>query len=121
MHVLIHDVAQCLVWIRVSGSTLYFVANDRGIMTSSPQPAAKGVNVRSEAMDTLLSRHGRDPHALVQILRELQESAGWLSRESLESIAGELGLTLAHVEGVGGFYRFLHTRPVGHYRVLFSD
>ncbi len=121
MHVLIHDVAQCLVWIRASGLTLYFVANDRGIMTSSPQPPAKGVDVRSEAMDTLLSRHGRDPHALVQILRELQESAGWLSRESLESIAGELGLTLAQVEGVAGFYRFLHTRPVGQYRVLFSD
>jgi [NiFe] hydrogenase diaphorase moiety large subunit len=30
-------------------------------------------------------------------------------------------LRLAHVQGVAGFYRFLHTRPVGTYRVLFSN
>ncbi len=69
----------------------------------------------------LLARHGADPHALLQILRELQAVRGWLPRESLVELAAALGLTLAHVEGVAGFYRFLHTRPVGAYRVLFSD
>jgi [NiFe] hydrogenase diaphorase moiety large subunit len=74
-----------------------------------------------EALDKVLSRHGRDPHALVQILRETQEQMGWLSRDLLGVVARELKLTLAHVEGVASFYRFLHTRPVGRYRVLFSD
>ncbi len=74
-----------------------------------------------EALDKVLSRHGRDPHALVQILREMQEQMGWLSRDLLGVVARELKLTLAHVEGVASFYRFLHTRPVGRYRVLFSD
>jgi len=74
-----------------------------------------------EALDKVLSRHGRDPHALVQILREIQEQMGWLSRDLLGVVARELKLTLAHVEGVASFYRFLHTRPVGRYRVLFSD
>ena len=73
------------------------------------------------ATDALLARHGRDPHALVQILREVQETHGWLPRDLLASIAGALGLTLAEVEGVAGFYRFLHLRPVGEYRVLFSN
>jgi [NiFe] hydrogenase diaphorase moiety large subunit len=73
------------------------------------------------ALDPVLLRHGRDPHALVQILRETQEQTGWLSRTLLSTIARELNLTLAHVEGVVGFYRFFHTRPVGSYRVLFSD
>jgi [NiFe] hydrogenase diaphorase moiety large subunit len=69
----------------------------------------------------VLSRHGRDPHALVQILREIQDLTGWLPRDLLGELASELKLTLAHVGGVVGFYRFFHTRPVGRYRVLFSD
>jgi [NiFe] hydrogenase diaphorase moiety large subunit len=71
--------------------------------------------------EAVFARHGNDPHALVQVLRELQEALGWLPREVLARVAGRLGLTLAHVEGVAGFYRFLHLRPVGRYRVLFSD
>ncbi|MDP1535959.1 MAG: NAD(P)H-dependent oxidoreductase subunit E [Burkholderiales bacterium] len=74
-----------------------------------------------EAVGQVLLRHGHDPHSLVQILRETQAQTGWLSRALLGVIARELNLTLAHVEGVAGFYRFFHTRPVGRYRVLFSD
>ena len=69
----------------------------------------------------LLARHGHDPHALVQILRELQARHGWLPRQALADLAAGLGLTLAQVQGVAGFYRFLHTQPVGEYRILFSD
>ena len=69
----------------------------------------------------LLARHGGAPQALVQILRELQAQHGWLPRDALSQIAAALGLTLAQVEGVAGFYRFFHTQPVGAYRVLFSD
>ena len=77
--------------------------------------------IDTHALDRVLSRYGREPHGLVQILRETQALAGWLSRDVLSQIANALGLTLAHVEGVAGFYRFFHTQPVGAYRVLFSD
>ena len=69
----------------------------------------------------ILSQHGAKPHQLVQILRELQARNGWLSRDALSQIAQALGLTLAHVQGVAGFYRFFHTKPVGEYRILFSN
>jgi [NiFe] hydrogenase diaphorase moiety large subunit len=72
-------------------------------------------------MKSLLKRYGRNPHCLVQILREVQEEQSWLPRETLARVARELGLTLAHVEGVATFYRFLHTRPVGRYRLIISD
>ena len=74
-----------------------------------------------EAARSILDHYRRDPHALVQILREVQARHTWLPRDLLGWIAAELGLTLAHVEGVATFYRFLHTGPVGEYRVLFSD
>jgi [NiFe] hydrogenase diaphorase moiety large subunit len=72
-------------------------------------------------IDALLQRHHHAPHRLVQVLRELQATGHWLSRETLGRVADALLLPLAHVEGVAGFYRFFHTQPVGQYRVLFSD
>jgi len=75
----------------------------------------------SDALELALSRQGRHAHMLLQILRELQSALGWLSRSTLSQVATALDLSLAHVQGVAEFYRFLHTRPVGAYRVLFSD
>ena len=68
-----------------------------------------------------MSNFPRHPHSLVQLLREAQEHQGWLPRTLLAGLAHELDLTLAQVEGVASFYRFLHLRPVGRWRVLFSD
>jgi [NiFe] hydrogenase diaphorase moiety large subunit len=85
-------------------------------------PAAhSGALAASDAANRLLVKHQFNPHSLVQILRELQEALGWLPPTALGLLAEELGLTLAHVQGVAGFYRFLHLEPVGRYRILFSD
>ena len=87
----------------------------------NPSLTAPSLAALRPDLQPVLARYGNDPHALVQILRELQAQHGWLPRESLGQLALALGLTPAHVEGVVGFYRFFHTRPVGMYRVLFSD
>lgn len=84
-------------------------------------PNSQPPTASASVLRSLLARHRADRHALVQILRELQALQGWLPREALSQVATALGLTLAQVEGVAGFYRFFHTRPVGAYRVLFSD
>ena len=72
-------------------------------------------------VDQILERYGRDPTALVQILREVQEPAGWLPPATVTYLARRLGLPRARVEGVAGFYSFLHLEPAGRYRVRFSD
>jgi [NiFe] hydrogenase diaphorase moiety large subunit len=72
-------------------------------------------------VDLILERYGRDPTALVQILREVQEPAGWLPPPTITYLARRLGLPRARVEGVAGFYSFLHLKPAGRYRVRFSD
>jgi [NiFe] hydrogenase diaphorase moiety large subunit len=68
-----------------------------------------------------LERWNSDQTHLLQVLREVQERCGWLAPEALTSIARQLGLPLAAVRGVAGFYAFLHTEPAGDYQVLFSD
>lgn len=69
----------------------------------------------------ILDRHRGDPHAVLQLLRELQAAHGWLPRPLIEAAAAATGHSPAHVQGVAEFYRFLHTQPVGRYRILFSD
>ncbi|AUL99569.1 NADP oxidoreductase [Rhodocyclaceae bacterium] len=66
-------------------------------------------------------QHRRDRTRLLQVLVDAQERVGWLPPPLLTAIAAQLDLPRARVEGVAGFYSFLHTRPVGRYRVLFSD
>jgi [NiFe] hydrogenase diaphorase moiety large subunit len=57
----------------------------------------------------------------MQILREVQEQEGWLAPEAITHIARQVNLPRARVEGVAGFYSFFYLKPVGKYRVLFSD
>ena len=72
-------------------------------------------------LDGVLLQHRHDPTRLLQILIDAQDLAGWLPAPTLTHIAAALGIPRARVEGVAGFYSFLYTRPVGRYRVLFSD
>jgi len=74
-----------------------------------------------EVVDAVLARNRDSPNRLLQILREVQEAIGWLSPETLTMIARGIRQPLARVNGVAGFYTFLHTRPMGRYRVLWSD
>ncbi|MCU0929977.1 MAG: NAD(P)H-dependent oxidoreductase subunit E [Burkholderiaceae bacterium] len=84
------------------------------------RPAAADDACRAQA-DTVLARHAFQPHRLVQILREVQALTCWLPRPLLAHVAQGLGLTLAQVEGVAGFYRFFHQQPRGRFDLLLSD
>jgi len=82
--------------------------------SSSPQDIAA-------TLPAILARHGHDGTRLMQILRETQEALGWLSPPVLTEIARDVGWPRSRVESTAGFYSFFHTRPLGRYRVLWSD
>ena len=86
-----------------------------------PEAVPTGSAADAAAVAQALARHRAQRTALVQVLREVQETLGWLSRPTLRAIAAGLGLTPAVVEGVAGFYRFFHLQPVGRVHLLFSD
>ncbi len=75
----------------------------------------------TDMIDAVLDRHHRDGTRLMQILRETQEQFGWLSSATLTRIAEAVAWPRAWVEGTADFYSFFHTRPMGRYRVLWSD
>jgi [NiFe] hydrogenase diaphorase moiety large subunit len=72
-------------------------------------------------LDKLAMRHGSDATRLLQILREVQERFGHIPHEAVSRLAGKLSIPRARIESVASFYSFLHLKPHGEYRVLFSD
>lgn len=51
--------------------------------------------------------------ALISVLREVQNSCGWLSRESLLEVAELLELSPSKVQNVATFYTMFFTNPTG--------
>jgi len=68
-----------------------------------------------------VARWGHDSHAVLQVLREVQEDCGYVPPRAISLIARLLRLSFARVSGVASFYAFLATESCGEYRVLFSD
>ena len=56
---------------------------------------------------------GRGKEELLELLKEEQGRAGYLSREFMVRAAGALGVSLSEVYGVASFYSFLSTKPLG--------
>ncbi len=77
-------------------------------------------DVRAE-LAAIVARHGDDATRLVQMLRDVQDALHWIPPLAIDELAERLGLPRARIEGVAGFYAFLHTDAPCRYRVLFSD
>jgi [NiFe] hydrogenase diaphorase moiety large subunit len=80
-----------------------------------PEPSVQ------EVTKELRSRWNKNPANLLQILIELQQRYKYIPRASIELLSDKFGLTPAHIEGVIGFYSFLHTEPRGRYDILVSN
>jgi [NiFe] hydrogenase diaphorase moiety large subunit len=69
----------------------------------------------------ILEQWGREPGNLLQILIRVQQAFSHVPAAAVDQIAAALSVTPAHVQGLIGFYSFLHSEPRGSYDVLFSD
>jgi [NiFe] hydrogenase diaphorase moiety large subunit len=69
----------------------------------------------------ILARYGFQSVNLMQILREAQESFGWLHPDAIDYLTVKLDVPRTKIEGVASFYSFFYLEPHGKYRVLFSD
>ncbi len=75
----------------------------------------------AELVEAVLSRHGHDGTRLMHILRDVQDQLSWLSPQTITAIADGVGRPRAAVQSTAEFYTFFHTKPLGDYRILFSD
>ena len=69
-------------------------------------------------LDEILQKY---PHAkrdsLIQILQEVQEIEGYLSKESVKIIGEYLGLPTSKIYGVSTFYNQFRFEPLGKYHI----
>ncbi|MEW8042923.1 MAG: NADP oxidoreductase [gamma proteobacterium symbiont of Phacoides pectinatus] len=68
-----------------------------------------------------LAQWGHDPANLLQILIGIQQRFSHIPAPAVATLGDALGLSPAHIEGVIGFYSFLHSTPQGRFQLLFSD
>lgn len=66
-----------------------------------------------ERFETLLGRYPTRQAVLLPTLWLAQEEFGWVSKETVEYVAGLLGLSPAYVDGVVTFYTMYNRDPVG--------
>lgn len=67
---------------------------------------------RSSVSD-IVDRYGRKPELLVQILQSIVQAHGWVSRDVIRQLAGELNLSRADIHGVVEYYHDFRTAPPG--------
>lgn len=68
-----------------------------------------------ELSDPLDVRGGACADALIEVLHRVQQTQGWLDRDSLRRVAQQLHLPFSHVLGVASFYHlFLLQQPTRH-------
>jgi NADH-quinone oxidoreductase subunit E len=71
--------------------------------------------------DRVVDAHHVDPEALVEILREVNEQSGHLSREQLQRIADRLSLRVSKVYSVASFYSMISLKPLGRHVIRFCQ
>jgi NADH-quinone oxidoreductase subunit E len=69
------------------------------------------------AIDALLTRFPRKGSALLPALYLIQGEKGCVSEESMDYVAGKIGLSPAFVAAVVSFYTMFHNRPVGRHHI----
>ncbi len=75
----------------------------------------------AEYLEPILMQHRHNPNNLLQILIAAQEHFGYIHPDAIDYLEAQLQFPRSKIEGVAGFYSFLHLKPQGEYRVLFSD
>jgi NADH-quinone oxidoreductase subunit E len=67
----------------------------------------------SSAIRSAIAKYQGRARALIPILQEIQDELRWLSPRTLEAVAAELSLPLAHVFSVATFYKSFSLKPRG--------
>ena len=68
-----------------------------------------------------LTRYPDKQAGCVEALKIVQQHRGWVSDESLKSLAALLGMSPDELDGIATFYNLIFRRPVGRHVILLCD
>ena len=68
-------------------------------------------------VDAIVARYPEPKAAMLPVLWECQEAAGWIDKQTEDWVALRLGVSSAHVHGCVTFYTMFKQRPMGKYHI----
>lgn len=74
-----------------------------------------------ETVQKVVDKFKADPEALVEMLRDLSEALGYLSREVMQEVAEKLRLPTSQVMSVASFYSMINLQPMGKHVIKFCQ
>jgi NADH-quinone oxidoreductase subunit E len=78
-------------------------------------------DLERKEIETELRRYPDKRAGCVEAMKVVQRHRGWVSDESLNSLALLLGMTCEELDGVATFYNLIFRRPVGRHVILLCD
>ncbi len=72
-------------------------------------------------MKKILKKYASNPERLMDILIDIQDKEGFISSESIKTIASKLKLSVADVEQTVSFYHFFKQKHMGKYTVYLNN
>jgi [NiFe] hydrogenase diaphorase moiety large subunit len=69
----------------------------------------------------IIEKYNKDKYRLLDILLDIQEESGYISKEAIEVVADELMISEADVIQTASFYHFLSLKPVGKYAIYLNN
>jgi [NiFe] hydrogenase diaphorase moiety large subunit len=71
----------------------------------------------AEPIAAIAARHGGDRRRLLDMVRDIHATQGWLSAEAITELAGILGIRPVEIRDMASFYHFFSRTPVGRHVV----
>ena len=78
-------------------------------------------DIEKAEIEEELSHYPDKQAACVEALKVVQRHRGWISDESLKSVAALLGMTCDELDGVATFYNLIFRKPVGRHVIFLCD
>ncbi len=67
----------------------------------------------AEAIESILEGRRSQPQQLIEVLQDVQETCGYISREAMTRVSEDLGVPLIEVARVAHFYKAFALKPLG--------
>ena len=69
--------------------------------------------MQPQTLDQILEGRLSQPNQLIEVLQDVQENDGYISKEAMEAVSQGLGVPLMEVYRVASFYKVFRLKPSG--------
>ena len=77
--------------------------------------------MKSLQLESILKGRSSQPHQLIEVLQDVQESYGYIPEEAMREISKTLGVPLIEVYRVASFYKAFKLKPSGKYVITICN